>query len=546
MSLRACKDLLQGTARTFKKTAPPRTLRSRTSSSRAVSVAVVLFAVLALACGSTLPVQQQELATVGDQDGLSEVLPPGAYVNKKGQVVSAEGEVLGSAEEFGVSARTGGTTTGAGTSTGSGTRSGAAAAATAPGVTETTITLGLPYAAGANEALTALGADAISVPDGRRIWEALIDDTNKRGGIAGRRVKAVYHVGSTTDDDFHRAYQEACANWTQDHHVFAALHTAPEAWGTEDFVACMERGGAAVVSGNTNQNTFDERAFPRYPHYVAPFLMDINTEATSLVDGIAKQKYFDKGAKLGLLTYDHPYYDYATKKSFIPALRRHGLKLSSIARVHLPQSLGEFSQLSNEAANAALKFKTEGVTHVMILDVSANIAFFFMQAAERQDYRPRYGLTSQSYGTTLADLLGQDANNQLQGARMIGWSPTMDVRPVDDSFSKHNDTYKRCMQLMRRNGVTLDGSYALTTALRMCDSMWITKAIVERGGKTITGDSYIAGIDRLGSSYVSGLNFASPRVSRQIRDGLRAVAPASYFKECRCFRYTAQPYSIPN
>src|SRR5687768_5951040 len=83
-----------------------RTSRERTKRT------VVVFAFVALltaACGSTLPEAQQQVAVEGDQPAeLGGVaLPPGAHVNEKGQVVTADGELIGTAEEVGMAVGSG-------------------------------------------------------------------------------------------------------------------------------------------------------------------------------------------------------------------------------------------------------------------------------------------------------------------------------------------------------------------------------------------------------------------------------------------------------
>lgn len=526
-------------------------------SRRSLGAVIAAALLVATACGSTLPqarqtqqTQQEGVEVGGDEFGDLETLPPGARINKKGQVVSAQGEVLGTAEEFGISpGADGGTAVGPvaqdGGST-TGRRDPTSPGASAPGVTATTIALGLFDPQGWAGACATVGAQCPGI-DFQRAWQALVDDTNRRGGIAGRKVQPVYHQYSVASDNWVQESQEACADWTQDRPVFAALSGlgSVSAGNSENFLACMEAGGAAVINGNSLNVKFDDRVFRRYPHHVAPFAMDLNTQATTLVDGLVKQKYFGKDARLGLIIFDEPYWDYATERSLIPALRRHRLELASIARLHSPQGLSEVAQTANDANNASLKFKSEGVTHAMMLDYNGLASFFFMQAAENQQYRPRYGLTSQSFGAFTADALGGDAKDQLHGTRIVGWSPAADVRAEDEPPFVHDGNRKRCYEVMRRGGVQTQNRESQRVVLEMCDTIWITKAIIEAGGERITDDSLISGIDRLQSSFVPASTFAA-RVTAEVRDGVAAVAPLSFLDECSCFRYIGRPYAISN
>jgi hypothetical protein len=308
----------------------------------------------------------------------------------------------------------------------------------------------------------------------------------------------------------------------------------------------MERGGAALINQTTIRVFYDERLFPKYPTFVAPMSIDLNTQSKALVEGLVKQKYFGKNAKIGLVTFDDPNFAYATQQSIIPALRRRGLKLADIARLHMPANYAELSQTSTDAQNAALKFKSEGITHVMLHDLGGAIAIFFMQHAEKQAYRPRYGLTSQSGGTILAGVLGPDADNQLHGARGIGWVPMADKAADEDPHSKASKTRQRCIALMRKANVEMSSRNAEGTAIQLCDGFWFTEAAIEAGGRTINLDSLLDGVNRLGrGGYVPGMTFMT-RVSQKVRDGAGAVANVSYYDGCNCFRYTTKPYAIAN
>ncbi len=509
---------------------------------------VAVIALIAAACGSTVPTSTQQAAEDAAEEGLA-VEDGGVGGLGGGSDFDSGGLAEGSAGSGGTalgdsgSGGLGGGTGGAGGSGGS-IGGGSGVDSPAHGVTASTITLGLPVVediSAGNQALT--GGNAATGIDYKRAWETIVKDINEGGGIGGHKVKPVYHrssaVSQKTSD---QVAQEACTNWTQDHEVFAAL----AGYETENFHVCMEKAGAAIISGTSIRSYFDERFFPRYPHTIVPFGADLNSQADALVNGLVKMGFFEKEAKLGLLTFDDPSFVHATQQNLIPALRRRGLELTDWVRLHRPRSYGEYGQFSSEANNAAVRFKSEGITHVMTLDIGANIAFFFMQAAEKQQYRPRYGLTSQSGGSALADLLGGDADAQLAGARSIGWAPAIDLHAEDDPNSEANAPRKRCLKLMRKAGVEMSSRNAEGIAMTLCDQMWFTEAALEAGGRTITLDSLLAGVDRLGTSYVSAITPFGTSVSDSRHDGLGAVADMSYIAKCNCFRYTSKPYAIPN
>src|SRR5687768_15375857 len=186
---------------------------------------VLLFALfVSAACGSTVQAPEQATQITGDELGggisADDVLPPGATINKKGQVVSASGEVLGTAEEFGLDvpgSDSGGAGTTAGGTTGGvgGGGGGGSAAALGPGVTDDKIYLGIIWinAGAANQGLAGQSLES----DSRKAYNAMIEEVNKAGGLGGREVVPINHEfnGSSSETIAQQA-QAACARFTQD------------------------------------------------------------------------------------------------------------------------------------------------------------------------------------------------------------------------------------------------------------------------------------------------------------------------------------------
>ncbi len=511
---------------------------------------LAVMALVAAACGSTVPTTQQQAAEEAASEGVG-ISGGGLGGSAGGAGGSGElgsGGIAGG--EVGSTGTTGGSgTTGVagGSSAGGGVAaggSGGSAGAAGQGVTADSISIGLLVGKDISAGNRALGAGSATGIDQRRAWEALVEDVNKRGGFAGHKVKPVFHeFSATSDKTLDQIAQEACAAWTQDNKVFAGIGNLE----TEQFQACMEQGGAALINQTTIRAFYDERLFGKYPHFVAPMSIDLNTQSTALVNGLVKQNYFGSKAKIGLVTFDDPNFAYATERSIVPALRRHGLKLTDTARLHMPSGYPEYPQLASDANNAALKFKSEGITHVLLHDIGGGIAIFFMQAAEKQEYRPRYGLTSQSGGTILAGVLRDSgAKEQLRGARGIGWAPIADEHPDDDQHKDGSANRRRCIALMHKANVEMSSRNAEGTAIQLCDGFWFLQTAIEAGGNPINLDTLIAGVDRLGSNgFIPGITFMT-RVSSEVRDGAGAVANVSYYDKCNCFKYTSKPYAISN
>lgn len=510
---------------------------------RSVISACALFALVVTACGSTLP--EQEVAEVaGNQvESLGEnTLPPGAHVNRKGQVIDARGEIIGSAEDFGLARHSGGTVA-AGTTRPSGSSGATAGGSTSPavngpGVTDRTITLGVSYAKNNDAYTRALGINTGSF-DGKAAWQALIKYQNAHGGIAGRRIKLVFFEFDP-NENWTQQDQEACALWTQDNQVFGAIYGGK----SDSFINCMLNAGSVLTSGASQATLAITPMLRKYPYYIEPIALSHDRGARAMVEGLYQAGYFEKRIRLGLVSIDDPRFKYAVDEGLIPALRRRGVSLSATAYVKYPESLSDYGQVSNEAANAALRFKTEGIDHVVFVDFSSSAAYFFMLAAERQDYHPRYGLNSLAGHQALVTLLGggSDAANQLRGALGVGWIPGLDVREQDDPFANH-PTKSLCLSIMRKGGVEMTGISGRQIAVSQCDALWSMASALE-GAKVLNQSSYLSSMDRLRGQYSPGTVW-STLLSPTRHDGVSSVANLEFKDDCTCFKYVSKPYSLP-
>ncbi|MFN2595095.1 MAG: hypothetical protein ABR579_09440, partial [Actinomycetota bacterium] len=243
-----------------------------------VAVAAVV-AVVAAACGSTVPESQQVALDNGAQglgSGLSTAsLPPGAHVNNKGQIVDAHGNVIGNASGGGSLAGTGGTSGGSSGSSvgGSGGSSGAATSgvgSNGPGITSTTIALGLGAVTGSAAGNQSIGASAAGI-DYDRAWTVLVDYTNQHGGIGGLRIVPVIHnISAVSSESFAQQEQDECNDWTQDHHVFAGL----EQPRTTTILECMQKAGGVNVSSSTIETLTNTPDQEKWPYYIEHTAMD--------------------------------------------------------------------------------------------------------------------------------------------------------------------------------------------------------------------------------------------------------------------------------
>ena len=415
----------------------------------------------------------------------------------------------------------------------------------APGVTASTISVGMPYILNSNQSRAAAGVGGVSNGDQQTEWQILVNDINARGGIAGRKVVPVFYaIDATSSQTYAQQAQAECAAYTEDHHVFAVLEG-----GDSTFEQCAAQHGAVDVYENL---TLDSAAtFRRYPALVQPGTLNLDRMAADLVASLVGQQYFSPWSsatagpgqlppKVGVLVLDHPDFAAAMKSSLLPALAQAGFPHPDVFAVAPNKSTADLATPVAQLASAELRFHADGVTHVIVFE-SSGLLFFFAQTARTQGYYPRYGITTQS-GAELLLSTGNMRAADVRGAMGVGWMPMIDLQASDNPLNgpASNDARRACVALMRTHGQTLPDPVAERSALNFCDELHFLKAAVEAGGSTISRSSFLAGVAALHTSFVDANTFGTSFSATQ-HDGVALVRSFAFQATCSCFRYTSGP-----
>jgi ABC-type branched-subunit amino acid transport system substrate-binding protein len=176
--------------------------------------------------------------------------------------------------------------------------------------------------------------------------------------------------------------------------------------------------------------------------------------------------------------------------------------------------------------SAVLRFKAAGVTHVY------GASAFFLQAAESQNYRPRYAY--------LPGLGAIGAANspaaQMRGAMTVGWAPSSDVNAPQDPPA--SPAGKHCTALMTRKGMSTSNRTDLTNMLTTCDSLYSLRDALEAGGvANVAG--LRSGFESLGSGFPTALTF-QVTMGPGRHHGVNAVRDMAYDTSCTCLIYTTR------
>ena len=376
--------------------------------------------------------------------------------------------------------------------------------------------------------------------------KVIIKDINDHGGILGRQVKFVAHaIDATSTAPYDQQAQEECADFHQDHHVFAVL----DEFGGDVLRACTHKAGAVQVAATAQMFT-TASTFQRYPYFVAPAGISQDRIAAAWTPALVDQNYFTPWniatgkpggplpVRVGVLTLDTPEMQYAVNNILAPALKAAGHPIYDTAFVKPPNSTADNGATLSQIQSAVLRFRNDNITHFLPFDSAAGLSLYFGKNASSQHYYPRFGLNSGDGVQVLIDA-GLMPTDELNGAVGYGWESLLDVdnghNPPDGKYS--NAARQHCVELMKKNGFDMSGP-AQRGAVEYCDQFYFLKAAMEAGGEPASRDSFLAGVNRLGTSFVAGETFVSSLAASQ-HDGVAASRYFDFDNGCGCFLYTS-------
>ena len=435
-------------------------------------------------------------------------------------------------------ARNGSAMSGSGSSAASGSST---VSSEGPGITAHTINIAAVYSSTAAAGDAALGAANAAPGDNKTEENAVIAYVNAHGGVAHRKLvpiwfnQSIYQPVDTT-------HQEECAAWTQDHKVFVMM-----TGGAPILEQCSAREQAVAI--DTGYLAMDESTSAidrQYPASVDVTGPDIDRLMTVTVKGLARQGYFGNG-KVGIVTWDDPYYTWSVAHAAQPALAALGLRGVPVQYVAVPQSYGDLGATSASVGNAIVKFRSLGIDHVILFDGVAGLngggtlALEWMQQANSQHYYPRYGLNSTSGFSTLApDFPQQEMVNSIG----VGWLPVQDETQADYPSAKLPPSGRLCLQIMAQSGQNVGSdTNAENAQLGICDQIFFIQQVLDRVRGPLNQSSALAVINGLGSKFQPAETFGS-YLSRGKHDGMSEVANVAFFPACTCYRYTSAPYRV--
>ena len=499
--------------------------RTGRPAKRRTVAALAALTLLAAACGSTVPAS--ELAG-------SQVAGPAGDGGLGGPAQGPSGGPGGPTGTGETGTGTGGTTTLP--PPGGGPTPGLDPAVAPPGVTADTIYVGAGYSTDQGAANAAAGGVEADQGDYRDYYNVMIKRLNDAGGLLGRKIEPVYYEYKALTGQQNTMDQEACETYTRDNEVFLII-------GTGDIMneCAKDAGTLQFGAGGATKETYEQN-----PQRIDVEGVELIRQGRITVDGVRRRGYFEPGARIGLVTWDEPNYRRGLEEGYIAELSRLGLAPAiEPAYLTTPDSLQGLGQTGADASSAILRFADAGITHVFLFDGPAGlciggcITIEWLNAAESQRYRPRYGFNVGNAAPSFYEG-GEVPREQVRRSISVEW---LDVTAADDVGWRLNQPRERCYKIMAEAGYASEDGNAQVAMADACSTFWFLELILNRIQGPLSVAAAIDSVNSLGYAYQSTLSYYN-YFSPEQHDGTAGARLVQFMDDCECFEYVTGAYKV--
>ncbi|MCK9902653.1 hypothetical protein CC117_26600 [Parafrankia colletiae] len=305
--------------------------------------------------------------------------------------------------------------------------------------------------------------------DYQAVFQALVDEVNEDGGIAGRRIEPVYGAVDVLSP---AGASETCVKLTEDEKVFAVLGSL----NAEDVTCYVQTHKTLVVGGDLTAE--------RYAKAQAPWVSDLRG-GDELGEGL--QQFIDNGAlsgkKLAVVAYrdDQAVLD----KVVLSSLRAKNIPVTETGV--LDADTTDPAAVSSQLNVFIQKFQSAGVDTVLLVGGSQAQ---FPAEIQKGSYRPRLlfanASTASSYvlGSRGGDLSALD--NALALGQATNYAPANNpcVSTVEAALPQTRG--KIIEPALTPSGEPAWG----TSEAAACRYLTLFRAIAEKAGKDLTYKSF--------------------------------------------------------
>lgn len=484
---------------------------------RPVAILVALLAGLLAACGSTVQ-SAQRTTTAG------------------GGALSAESVGQADAGLDAAATSDGGVSGAGGTAAAGSQRAGSGAAAQARGgAVDTTkpatgpIQLGFVNTNVSNAA--AFGINTGSTLSNQQIYDALVSEMNKTGGVAGRRIVPVYGNTDTASASWNTDFQAACEKFTQDNRVAAVLGYV-FVW-LDAFEGCLAKAGVPHLFGGYQPG--DRQLQRELPLLVSTTHPDVESAWLTIVGGAVTSGRLTPSNKLGLFVDDCAHGRRAFQ-AVVPAyLKAHKIPYE-VFETGCSTGASDNGKAASDIEGAALRFRTNGVDTVAITGVPL---LLFATYAESQGWRPSY-ITSAGG----AAFEGNVSPAQLRNFHGFSWIPAVDVN-ASHQPAPPNGAQTRCLSMLAAQGVKPAAPNDYMLAYTACDAVFMYAAALQRTNGHDEPAAIVPALKAVAATYESVSTYGGRVQANDTQRGGAAVwREWGYADDCGCFVYKGAEYPL--
>jgi len=352
-----------------------------------------------------------------------------------------------------------------------------------------------------------------SPADQQKWYEAVIDDFNKSGGIACRKIVPTFYPTNPTDQN---ELQQRCLDIAQSG-AFAEVDNGAYAIFPQKH--CFGQHGIPFFGGYMLfQDEID--AFYPYLFNISDFdVIDHNT-----VFALKDRGFFAMPGKLGFIYRDC---DKPLVNKWMSWFQQAGVPSSQLVTYDFGCP-SVFASPSDIQA-AVLKFQSSGVTHVTGHNIVGDLANF-TNVADQQKFKPKYGLPDESmidiaYGTQAPNA------DEMTDAIAIAQGRSGEERTPGAVPSAGT---AKCNAIYAAHGIS--PVYKLPAgAGYVCDQLWMFQAAINNAPALLQA-ALAAGLQRAKSidfSYPGGPNdFTGAKATT----GGQFWRVAQFFASCKCWQ----------
>jgi hypothetical protein len=332
-----------------------------------------------------------------------------------------------------------------------------------PGVTASTIKIGVTYVD--TEALKSVGLD-YNLGDHKAVYNALVKDINDHGGINGRKLQLVI---SPVDATKTASQDAACLKLTEDDKVFLIT-----GFFLNDAVLCpLETHNTAVVGSAMTPEWLDRAKAP-WITWQADTDLPVTVARTFAKAGDLDGKVAVYGA-----TRDAE----MINKQVVPALKDEGITPVAVGLNDAPADDAAAGKAKTKVI--AQSFKSAGADTVLL--VGASSEGWPDAMSDDTSYRPKLRFTSTVSVAAFSTNKANPDTSILDGALAGGGYGPDQARFEEPEMQK-------CIAVLKKAGIdtpapkdvgTEPSNQPYQAAFQACPDMALTRAVLEQAGKTL-------------------------------------------------------------